>query len=111
MYHLVLVTCLVGFAFVVLVRRHTVEIAYTLLAWFPTVAFLIAVAHEFVRGIQQSNHQLLHVAYDTSYALSLLGICLVLRAVIKRKRMIVVLVTTLIAGIPLAYIFTVSSAR
>jgi hypothetical protein len=111
MYHLVLVTCLVGIAFVVLVRRHAVETAYTLLAGFPTVTFLIAIAHELVRGIQQFNHQLLHVAYDSSYALSLLGICLILRAVIKRKRMIVVLAATLIAGLPLAFILTVSSAR
>ena len=110
MYHLLLVTCLVAFAFGVLVRRHAVEVAYTLLAWFPAVTFLIAIAHEFVRGIQQFNHQLLHVAYDSSYALSLLGICLILRAVIKRKRMILVLAATLIAGIPLAFIFTVSSA-
>ena len=53
-------------------------------------------------GIQQFNHQLLHVAYDSSYALSLLGICLILRAVIKRKRMITVFVATPLAGIPLA---------
>jgi uncharacterized membrane protein YbaN (DUF454 family) len=111
MYHLLLVTCLVAIAFGVLVRRYAVETGYTLLAWFPTVTFLIAAAHEFVRGIQQFNHQLLHVAYDSSYALSLLGICLILRAVIRRKRMIVVLAATLIAGIPLAFILTVSSAR
>src|ERR1041385_6266678 len=106
MYHLVLVTCLVALAFGVLVLRHPVEIAYVLLAWFPGATFLIAMAHEFVRGIQQFNHQLLHVAYDSSYALSLLGICLVLRAVIKRKRMTLVFAATLIAAIPLGYIFT-----
>jgi len=106
MYHLVLITCLVVFAFGVLVLRHPVEVAYTLLAWFPAFSFLIAIAHEFVRGIHQFNHQLLHVAYDSSYALSLLGIGLFLRAVIKRKRIILVLAATLIAVIPLAYVFT-----
>ena len=105
MYHLVLVTCLVAFAFGVLLLRYAVEIAYTLLAWLPIVTFLIAIAHEFVRGIQQFNHQLLHVAYDSSYALSLLGICLILRAVIKRKRMLVVLAATLIAAVPLGFVF------
>jgi len=105
MYHLVLVTCLVALAFGVLVLRHPVEIAYVLLAWFPGATFLIAMAHEFVRGIQQFNHQLLHVAYDSSYALSLLGICLVLRAILKRKRMISVVAATFIAAIPLAHIF------
>ena len=105
MYHLFLVACLVAFAFGVLLMRHAVETAFTLLAWFPTVTFLIATGHEFVRGIQQFNHQLLHVAYDSSYALTLLGIALVLRAVIIRTRMIVVLIATFIAGIPLAYIF------
>ena len=106
MYHLVPVTCLVLLAFGVLVLRQRVEVAYMLLAGFPAVTFIIAIAHEFVRGIQQFNHQLLHVAYDSSYALSLLGICLILRAVIRRKRMIHVLVATLIAAIPLGYIFT-----
>ena len=105
MYHLVLVICLLAFAFGVLLLRHAVEIAFTLLAWFPAVTFLIAIAHELVRGIQQFNHQLLHVAYDSSYVLSLVGICLLLRTVIKRKRRIVVLAATFISGIPLAFIF------
>jgi hypothetical protein len=105
MYHLIPVTCLVVFAFGVLVLRHPVEIAYALLAWFPAFTFLIAIAHELVRGIHQFNHQLLHVAYDSSYALSLIGISLLLRTVIKRKRMILVFAATLIAAIPLAHIF------
>ena len=108
MYHLLLVTCLVAVAFGVLVLRHPLEVAYVLLAWFPALTFLIAMAHEFVRGIQQFNHQLLHVAYDSSYALSLLGICLVLRAILKRKRRISVLAATAVAGIPLAYIIVFS---
>jgi hypothetical protein len=74
------------------------------MAGFPVCAFLIAVGHEFARGIQQFNHQLLHVAYDSSYVLSLLGICLILRAVIKRKRKILVLAAILVAAIPLGYI-------
>lgn len=106
MYHLVPVTCLVLFTFGVLVLRYRVETAFILLAGFPACAFLITIAHEFVRGIQQFNHQLLHVAYDSSYALSLLGTSLILRAVIKRKRMIHVLAGTLIAAIPLGYIYT-----
>jgi len=40
--------------------------------------------------------------------LSLLGICLVLRAILKRKRMIGVFAATSIAGIPLAYIIVFS---
>jgi len=106
MYHLVPITCLVLLSFGVLVLRYRVEVAYILLAGFPSLAFITAIAHEFVRGIQQFNHQLLHVAYDSSYALSLLGICLILRSVIKRKRLIHVLAATLIAAIPLGYIFT-----
>ena len=106
MHHLFPITCLVVFAFGVLVLRHPVEIAYALLAWFPACTFLIAIAHELVRGIHQFNHQLLHVAYDSSYALSLLGLCLLLRAVIKRKRLILTVAATLIAAIPLSYILT-----
>ena len=103
MLHLLPVTCLVVFAFGVLVLRHRVEVAYALLAWFPAFIFLIAFAHELVRGIHQFNHQLLHVAYDSSYALSLLGICLILRAVLKHNRRTLVLAATLVAAIPLAY--------
>ena len=106
MYHLFLVTCFVVFAFGVLVLRHPVEVAYTLFAWFPVFTFLIAITHELIRGIHQFNHQLLHVAYDSSYAMSLLGICLILRTVLKRKRRFLVLAATLIAAIPLGYIFT-----
>jgi hypothetical protein len=105
MHHLVPITCWVLLAFGVLVLRYQVETAFILIAGFPALTFIIAVAHEFVRGIQQFNHQLFHVAYDSSYALSLVGICLILRAVIKRKRMIHVLAATLIAAIPLGYIF------
>lgn len=105
MHHLLPITCFVVFAFGVLLLRHRVEVAYTLLAWFPAFVFLIAFAHEFFRGIHQFNHQMLHVAYDSSYALSLLGIFLLLRAVIKRNRRILVLAATLLAAIPLAYIF------
>ena len=79
MVHLLVVSFLILSAFVILLLRHPVEIAFVLLAWFPTVTFLIAIVHEFVRGIQQFNHQLLHVAYNSSYALLLLGICIVLR--------------------------------
>ncbi len=106
MYHLVLVTCMVLLAFAVLIPRHPVEIAYVLLAWFPALIFLIGIAHEFARGIQQFNHQLLHVAYDSSYALSLIGICLTLRAVLKRRRIIFVVAATIVAGIPLGHILT-----
>ena len=106
MSHLIPITCLVLITFGFLVLRYRVEVAYILLAWFPALTFIIAIAHESVRGIQQFNHQLLHVAYDSSYALSLLGICLILRSVIKRKRLIHVLAATLIAAIPLGYIFT-----
>ena len=106
MYRLVLVTCLVVFAFVVLLLRYSVEIAYVLLAWFPAFTFLIAIAHEFAKGIQQFNHQLLHVAYESSYAMLLIGICLTLRAILKHKRRTLVLAATLVAGIPLGHIFT-----
>ena len=104
MYHLLIISGLVVFAFGILALRHAVEIAYIRLAWIPTVTFLIAMAHEFFRGIQQFNHQLLHVAYDSSYALLLLGICIILRGVIKRKRINFVLAATFVAGIPLGYI-------
>ena len=105
MYHLLFTCCLILIAFVVLARRYSVETAFWLLALLPTPIFLIGMTDEYFRGIQQINHRLLHVAYDSSYALSLLGIILLLRAVLKRKLIIRLLVSTCLAGIPLSYIF------
>ena len=76
-----------------------------LLVSFPTLIFLVAMADESWRGIQQLNHQLLHVAYNSSYALLLLGLILLLRAILKRKLILLVGAGTAIAAIPLAHIF------
>lgn len=102
---MILVSCLVLFAFGIMLLRHPVELAYLALAWFPLLTFLIAVAHESVTGIHQFNHQMLHVAYDSSYTLLLLGICLVLRGVIRRREIKAVLAATILAGIPLGHIY------
>lgn len=105
MYHLLPACTLVLISLGVLSYRYTVEKAYLLLASMPTIVFLVGMADEFFRGIRQLNHQLLHVAYDTSYALLLLGIILTLRAVIKRRLIMRVAAGTCIAGIPLGYLF------
>jgi hypothetical protein len=105
MYHLLLTCCLILITFGILVRRYSVETAYWFLAPLPLLTFVIGISDEYFRGIQQFNHRLLHVAYDSSYALLLLGIILVLRAILKRKLIIHVAAGTCLAGIPLAYIF------
>jgi len=105
MYHLLLTSCLIVIAFGVLTRRYSVEATFSSFASFPVLIFLVGITDEYFRGIRQFNHQLLHVAYDSSYALSLLGIILFLRAVLKRKLILLVLTGTCIAGIPLCYIF------
>jgi hypothetical protein len=105
MYHLLIICCLIVITFGVLSRRYPVEVAYWLLASFPTIIFLVGMADEFFRGIRQINHQLLHLAYYSSYALLLLGILLILRAILKRKLIIHVAAGTCVAGIPLGYIF------
>ena len=105
MYHLLLTCCLILITFGVLVRRYSVETGYWLLAAFPVLVFVLGMTDEYFRGIDQINHRLLHVAYDSSYALSLLGLILVLRAILRRKLIINVAAATCLAGIPLAYIF------
>ena len=107
MHHLLLIVvcCLIVVALGALSRRYPVEKAYWSLVSFPTLILLVALLDEFLRGIQQLNHQLLHVAYDSSYALLLLGLILLLRAVLRRKPIILVAAGTLIAGIPLGHIF------
>ena len=105
MHHLLLVCCLIVITFGVLTRLYSLEKAYWLLVSFPTLFFLVGMADESLRGIQQLNHRLLHVAYDSSYVLLLLGILLLLRAVLRRKLIILVAAGTVIAGIPLAHIF------
>ena len=105
MSHLLLTCCLIVITFGLLVRRYSVETTFWLLALLPVPIFLFGMIDEYFRGIQQINHRLLHVAYDSSYALSLLGIILILRSILKRKLTIWVLIATCIAGIPLSYIF------
>ena len=105
MHHLLPVCGLIAITFGVLTRRYSVEKAYLLLISWPTLIFLVAMADESLRGIQQLNHQVLHVAYDGSYALLLLGILLLLRAVLRRKFIVLVAAGTVIAAIPLGHIF------
>ena len=105
MHHLLPVCILVVITFVLLTRRYSAERSYWLLVSVPTVLLLAALANESLRGIQQVNHQLLHVAYDSSYALLLLGLILLLRAVLKRRLIMLVAAGTCIAGIPLSHIF------
>ena len=99
------VLVLIAAAFGPLARRLPVEKAYWSLVAFPTLIFLVALLDEFLRGIQQLNHQLFHVAYGSSYALLLLGLILLLRAVLRRKPIILVAAGTVIAAIPLGHIF------
>ncbi len=108
MHHLLPTCGLLLIVFVVLTRRYIVERAYLSLASFPALFFVVGMADEYLRGIQQLNHQLLHVAYDSSYALLLLGIILLLRAVLKRRLIAVLLGGTCIAGIPLGHLFLTS---
>lgn len=105
MHHMLPVLVLIAVAFWLLARRYPVEKAYWSLVSFPTLVFLVATLDEFLRGIQQLNHQLLHVAYDSSYALLLLGLILLLRAVLRRNPIILVAAGTLIAAIPLGHLF------
>jgi hypothetical protein len=105
MYHLLPTCLLIVIAFVVLTLRYGVETAYWLLASLPVLIFTIGLADEYFRGIQQFNHQLLHLAYDSSYALLLLGIILLLRALLKRKLRILIAAGTCVAGIPIVYLF------
>ena len=104
MHHLLPVFGLIAITLGVLTRRYSVEKAYWLLVSFPTLIFLVALADEALRGIQQLNHQLLHVAYDSSYVLLLLGILLLLRAVLRRKLIVLVAAGTAIAAMPLGHI-------
>jgi len=71
----------------------------------PLLIFVVGMVDEYFRGIQQFNHQVLHLAYDSSYALLLVGIVLVLRAILKRRLITLIVVGTFIAGIPLGHIF------
>jgi len=108
MYRLLLTCCLIVITFGVLIRWYRIERLYWLLAPFPTLIFLVGIVDEYFRGIQKFNHQVLHVAYDSSYLLLLVGIIFVLRSVLKRKLTILLVAGTCVAGIPLGYIFLTS---
>ena len=108
MYHLLLTFCLIIVGFVVLTRRYPVETVYSSLASVPALFFFAGIADEYFRGIQQINHRVLHVAYDSSYALLLIGIILLLRAILRRRLIVLIVAATCIAGVPLGYIFITS---
>lgn len=105
MYHLLLVCTFLVLAFGILISRYPTRVVYPILASIPISTFLVASTHEYFRGIQQFNHQLLHVAYDSSYALSLLGLLVILRGIIKRKPIVLIAVTTCLAGVPLGWLW------
>ena len=105
MYHLLFTCCLIAITLGMLTRQYRVETVYSLLVPIPTLLFFVGMIDEYFRNIQQFNHQLLHVAYDSSYALLLVGIILVLRSVLKRTRRILVVAGTCIAGIPLGHLY------
>lgn len=109
MFHLLLTGCLIAITFGVLILRYPIERIHLLTAPFPTLIFLVGIVDEYFRGIQKFNHQTLHLAYDSSYLLLLVGIILVLRAILKRKLRVHLLTGTGIAGIPLSYIFITHS--
>lgn len=109
MFHLLLTGCLIVITIGVLILRYPIERIYSLTAPFPTLIFLVGIVDEYFRGIQKFNHQTLHLAYDSSYLLLLVGIILVLRAILKRKLRVLLLIGTCIAGIPLSYIFITHS--
>jgi hypothetical protein len=104
MYHFLPVFGFGVLSFWLLVRRMPLENAFYLVSWFPVAVFLVGFVDEFIRGIRQVNHQLLHVAYDASYLLTLLGIVLILRTVILKRVGLLIIATTFLAGLPLGHI-------
>lgn len=109
MFHLLLTGCLIAVTGGMLIRRYPIERVYWLLVPVPTLIFLVCIVDEYFRGIQQFNHQVLHLAYDSSYLLLLVGLFLVLRAILKRKLRVLLVAGTCIAAIPLSYIFITHS--
>ena len=109
MLHLLAVCSLLVVAFNILKLLYPMERVYWLLASFPAIIFAVAITDDSVRGIQQINHRLFHIAYDSSYVLLLLGIILILRALLRRELMITVIAATSVAAIPLCYLLIMQS--
>ncbi|HKE59365.1 MAG TPA: hypothetical protein VKB46_21800 [Pyrinomonadaceae bacterium] len=104
MHHLVPAAILLTVAFFLLASRFPATKAYPSVSWVPVTLLLAANAAEHWYGIGWFSHVMFHLAYDTSYMATLLGIVLVLTLVLKRKSYLPVLIAILIAAIPLTYL-------
>lgn len=100
MHHLIPIVCLIILTFCLLAKRYSFEIGYLSLCGLPIAAFGLAR----VIGFRQFEHRLLHIAYDSSYILVMIGLALILQAVIRKRRVLFLLIATCFAGIPLTHI-------
>ena len=104
MRHLVPAAIFLAIAFFLLVRRFQITSAYFTLSWIPLVLMVVAVGDEHLYGFGWFTHVMFHLAYDTSYFLTLLGIVLVLNFILRRKSIAPVLLPIVISVTPLAYL-------
>src|SRR5262245_39521727 len=104
MHHLIPVFCLLALTFGLLARRYSLEIGYLSLSCLPPAFFLITPFLNTRTNFDQITHRVLHIAYDSSYILVLFGLLLVLQATFRKQRKRFFLITTFLAGLPLAHI-------
>ena len=93
----ILITILLGY----LTMRYSVEVGHIILSLFPSVTYLIGFVHESIVGSAQFNHRVLHIAYDSSYILLLIGLIILLRSMVRGNFCIYIPLTTLLAAFPL----------
>ena len=104
MHHLLASFLLVAIPFALLAKCYTAEKGYYLCSWVPAGLFLLAFINDTLSGFGRIEHVLFHLAYDTSYLLTLLGLLLILRGVIKKRRVWFVVLATLVASVPIIQI-------
>ena len=104
MRHLVPTAALLAITFLLLAKRLLVNKAYCSVSCVPIVFFLGANAIEQWYGFGWLTHVMFHLAYDTSYLLTLLGIVLVLISILHRDSVRPVLLAIFISTVPVMYL-------
>ncbi len=104
MHHFIPTLFLMIFALVYLAFRYSIDAAFIFTSPFPSAAYLIAYLHEIMVGLGPFNERVLHIAYDSSYILVLVGLLIALRALLTGGNFIYIAIATGLAAFPLSFL-------
>lgn len=107
MTHLLLSVLLASLALTVSVGRNGLDYGFLAVSIVPGVLLLIALISEEAVGFGRFGEVTYHFAYDLSYVLLLVGLCLVLSTIIRGRWKTRILVGTFLSAVPIVQLLIV----